>query len=157
MGRLIANATVLSNFIIIKRLDILLKAAVKLCTTREVIEEMKFCIERGVIPDAEFSRIEVLEMSSGEREIFYKLAEKLGGGESSCIAIAKTRGFKILTDDLDARRHAQKFGVPVSGTIGVLVLSVGKKIISREQGNYLLSEMIRKGFYSPIESLDEVL
>ncbi|MBS7252289.1 MAG: DUF3368 domain-containing protein, partial [Candidatus Freyarchaeota archaeon] len=60
-------------------------------------------------------------------------------------------------DDLDARKYAQRFGVPVSGTIGVLVLAVSGKIISKEQGNRLLSEMIRMGFYSSIESLDEIL
>nr|MDO8082652.1 hypothetical protein [Candidatus Freyarchaeota archaeon] len=40
----------------------------------------------------------------------------------------------MLTDDLDARRYAQKFGVPVSGTIGVLVLYVGKKIFQEIRG-----------------------
>lgn len=62
MGRVIANTTVLSNFEIIKRLDTLQKAVVNLCTTRGVIEEIKFGIERGVIPVAELGRIEVLEI-----------------------------------------------------------------------------------------------
>ncbi|WXG39295.1 MAG: DUF3368 domain-containing protein [Candidatus Freyarchaeum deiterrae] len=128
-----------------------------LYTTREVVEEIKFGIERGVTPDAEWGRINILEMNSEETELFYKLAEKLGKGEASCIAVAKTRGFKILTDDWDARRHAQKLSVPVSGTIGILVLAVDKKIVTKEQGNHLLSEMIKMGFYSPVESLDEVL
>jgi predicted nucleic acid-binding protein len=87
MGRVIANATVLSNFVIIKRLDTLQKAVVKLYTTRKVIEEIKFGIERRVIPDAELDQIEFLEMSSEEREIFYKPVEKLGRGETSCISL----------------------------------------------------------------------
>jgi len=33
----------------------------------------------------------------------------------------------MLTDDLDARKYAQRFGVPVSGTIGELVLAVSGK------------------------------
>nr|MDO8082669.1 hypothetical protein [Candidatus Freyarchaeota archaeon] len=45
MGRVIANATVLSNFVIIKRLGTLQKAVVNLYITREVIEEIKFGIE----------------------------------------------------------------------------------------------------------------
>ena len=157
MGRVITDATVLSNFILVKRWDILQKAIVNLCTTFEVIEEINFGVERGVMPATELSQIEVLEMSSEEREVFIRLAERLGSGEASCIAVAMARGFKMLTDDLDARKYAQKFGIPVSGTIGVLVLALGKKIITKEQGNYLLSEMIKMGFYSPVESLDEVM
>ena len=47
-------------------------------------------------------------------------------------------------------------GISVSGTIGVLVCAVGKKLISRQEADYLLSEMIAKGFYSPIKKLEEL-
>ncbi|MEM2984299.1 MAG: DUF3368 domain-containing protein [Candidatus Freyarchaeota archaeon] len=157
MGKVIADATVISNYVLIKRLDLLQKVVANLCTTREVFEELRFGVERGIFPASDLGQIEVLEMNSEERKVFSKLADTLGRGESSCIAIALTRGFKMLTDDLDARKYAQRFGVPVSGTIGVLVLAVNGKIISKEQGNRLLSEMIRMGFYSSIESLDEIL
>jgi predicted nucleic acid-binding protein len=67
-----------------------------------------------------------------------------------------SRSLRILTDDLDARRYAQRTGISVSGTIGVLVYAVGKKIITRQEADYLLSAMIAKGFYSPIKKLDEL-
>lgn len=157
MGRVITNATILSNFILVKRWDILQKVIVNLCTTFEVVEEINFGVERGVLPATELSRIEVLKLNLEEREVFRRLNERLGRGESSCIAVAMTRGFKMLTDDLDARKYAQKFGIPVSGTIGVLVLALDKEVITKKYGNYLLSEMIKMGFYSPVESLDDVL
>ena len=54
---------------------------------------------------------------------------------------------KVLTDDSDARKMANILGVPVSGTIGVLVRCVKKDIISKEDGNLILKEMIEKGFF----------
>lgn len=63
---------------------------------------------------------------------------------------------RILTDDLDARRCAQRMGIPVSGTIGVLVYAVGKDMIPRQEADDLLSGMIAKGFYSPVKRLEEL-
>jgi predicted nucleic acid-binding protein len=63
----------------------------------------------------------------------------------------------MLTDDLDARRLAQRKGIPVSGTIGVLVAAVRSGIISPDEGNAMLSKMIDNGYYSPFENLDELL
>ncbi len=47
-------------------------------------------------------------------------------------------------------------GIPVSGTIGILVSAVRKGIIPKQEADELLSEMIDKGFYSPVKRLDEV-
>ncbi len=44
----------------------------------------------------------------------------------------------------------------VSGTIGVLVHCIERNIISKEEGNKILKEMIAKGFYSPISDLNEI-
>ncbi len=73
------------------------------------------------------------------------------------MAIAKKNNMKFLTDDLDARRIANILGVPVSGTIGILILSIERGIISKGTGNKILREMISKGFYSPIADLDEIM
>jgi predicted nucleic acid-binding protein len=45
-------------------------------------------------------------------------------------------------------------GIPVSGTVGVLVSAVGKEIISQHEADDMLSEMIDKGFYSLIIPMD---
>jgi hypothetical protein len=142
--------------LIVKRLDILVNT-IKPCTTDEVLKEINLGVKRGVLPPADLNRIEILKMTPEEKEIFSKLIEKLGKGEASCLAIAMVREIKILTDDWDARKYAQKFGIPVSGTIGVLVLAVKKELISKNKGNNLLSEMIRMGFYSPVDELDGLL
>jgi predicted nucleic acid-binding protein len=40
-----------------------------------------------------------------------------------------------LTDDKDARKLAQRRGVPVSGTIGVLIEAVREGLLSPEEAN----------------------
>lgn len=56
-----------------------------------------------------------------ERELYIELAARIGDdGESMGLAIAKCRGWSVLTDDKKARRIAQELGVAVLGTPGVM-------------------------------------
>lgn len=45
----------------------------------------------------------------------------LGKGESEVIALAYETNFKVLIDDLKARKVAEDLGLSVSGSIGVLL------------------------------------
>ncbi len=152
----LVDNTVLSNFAKVNRLDLLRKAFEKIYVTEQVLEEFKLGVKRGVLPNVSLD-FEVLKLREDEIELYNSLRVKLGKGEASCLAIAKNRNMKFLTDDSDARRVANILGVPVSGTIGVLVRCVKKNIISKEKGNQILKEMIKKGFYSPISDLDEIV
>ncbi len=152
----IVDTTTLSNFLLVDRLDILIGVVGKLCTTDKVIEEIKVCIARNIVPDIEFHQIEIFVQDRDDELLFSRLKGTFGKGEASCLAVCKSRGFKILTDDLDARKYAQRMGIPVSGTIGVLVSAANKGIISIQEANDVLSEMMDKGFYSPIKRLDEL-
>ena len=98
------------------------------------------------------------EIEPSQEEFLFRLfSESLGKGESSCLSIAILRELKVLTDDMDARKLAQRRCVPVSGTIGVLVEAVRENLLSIEEGNTMLSEMIEKGYFSPFETLDELI
>ncbi len=148
--------TVISNFVKVNRIDLIKKAFDCVYVTEQVLEEFKLGVKRGVLPDVKLD-FEVLKLKDEEIELYKALRIKLGKGEASCLAIAKYRDMKILTDDSDARKIANILGVPVSGTIGVLVRCVEKGIITKEEGNRILREMIEKGFYSPVSDLDEIL
>jgi len=148
--------TVLSNFAKVNRLDLLKRAFDCIYVTEQVLEEFRFGVKSGVLPDVNLD-FDVLKLRDAEIELYNALRVRLGKGEASCLAIAKHRNMKLLTDDLDARSTANILGVPVSGTVGVIVRCVEKGIITKEKGNYILKEMIAKGFYSPILDLDEVL
>ena len=100
--------------------------------------------------------IEILKMDENETDTFTRLSSKFGRGEASCLAIALHRKASILTDDLDARRFAQQGSISVSGSIGILVKAIDRGQLSVEQGNHLLHLMIAKGFYSPVETLDQL-
>ncbi|NQE46630.1 hypothetical protein C5S31_11475 [ANME-1 cluster archaeon GoMg2] len=155
----IADNTVLSNFALIRREDILAKLFENtFFTTEEVLEELKRGEQRNVLPKRDWQWIRVLTIESSQEKILFRLfAESLGKGESSCLSIAISRELKVLTDDEDARKLAHRRGVPISGTIGVLVEAVREGLLFIEDGNTMLSDMIEKGYFSPFETLDKLI
>lgn len=155
----IVDNTVLSNFALIGREDILSKVLKNnFFITEEVLEELKRGENRGILPRRDWRWIEILKIESSQEDFLFRLfTASLGKGESSCLSVAISRNFKVLTDDLDARKLAQRRGIPVSGTIGVLVEAVRTGILSLDEGNAILSKMTAKGYFSPFETLNELL
>lgn len=152
----LVDNTVISNFVKVNRLD-LLQVFKEIFVTSDVLEEFKFGVKRGVLPEVELEpSFKVLNLNESEVELYESLRRKLGKGEASSLVIAKNRGMKLLTDDLDARKTANILGIPVSGTIGVLMHCIKKKSLTLEEGNNILKDMVLKGYYSPIECLDEI-
>lgn len=59
--------------------------------------------------------------SDEETELYVTLAARIGDdGESMGLAIAKCRGWSVMTDDKKARRIASELGIKVIGTVEVL-------------------------------------
>ena len=52
---------------------------------------------------------------------------------------------------------AQQQGVPVTGTIGLLVIGVQHQRWSLAEANAALAQMIALGFRSPVTSLDDLI
>jgi predicted nucleic acid-binding protein len=162
----IANTTVISNFALIDRLDILEKIFSIVYITPEVREEMRRGIQEGYsFLDAALKhfkisrgRLRIVNFDSEEeQENFYKFCSKLHVGEASCLAIAKNRNIIFLTDDMAARKVAKSINVDLSGTIGVLVFAVKQKVISVEESDYLLKKMIKGNYRSPVSSISEFI
>jgi len=57
----------------------------------------------------------------------------------------------------NARKLAHRRGVPISGTIGVLVEAIREGLLVIDEGNTMLSDMIEKGYFSPFETLDKLI
>jgi len=58
----------------------------------------------------------------------------LGFGEAAAIALCKELGIELLlTDDLDARTVAKKFGLLPHGSVGILLRAFKKKIFSKKE------------------------
>lgn len=79
------------------------------------------------------------------------LSLQLDSGEAAAVAVAVERQAGLIVDERRARRIAARMGVPVVGTIGVLLLAwkqgrVGDPVWMatdiRERGLYLSDELI---------------
>lgn len=91
--------------------------------------------------------LEISLQEDEEKALFEDLSLSLGLGESAGIAVAKVRG----------RREASLFGVPLTGTMGILCKAIRKKVITLGKGEIILRRMKEKGFYSPADSLKALL
>lgn len=79
--------------------------------------------------------------------------EQLGAGEAEALALAKRLGATLfLTDDLQARRAAQRLGLPSIGLVGLLLLAKERGMISsvmemldllEQRGGLYLSDTVK--------------
>ena len=104
-----------------------------------------------------WENLTLLTLQPAEQSFADQLHTQLGSGERSCIAIAVHRQGLFVCDDAYARREAQRYGIAVTGTIGVLVLNVRQSKLTAAEGNALLTNMIAQGYRSPVTTLDNLL
>ena len=90
------------------------------------------------------------------RKYLKELIISVGYGEAAGIAVAKEQGLLFFSDDKKARRVAEQEGLSVSGTLGTLKLAIEEGMISIEDADKILGEMIRGGYRSPIQSMKEL-
>jgi len=164
----LVNATVLSNFAAVGRLDLLRDTIGPLYLPTEVYDEILAGqlagyafydgFEQHVAPLAPQGWLHLVSMTDEEWQLLATLPAHLHRGESACLCIARQRGWGLLTDDWAARRQAKRWGVPLSGTVGVLLLAVQDGRLTLEEGNALLRHMIAQCNYrSPTTDLGLLL
>ncbi len=160
----IVNTTVISNFASIGQLDLLRRLFGEICIAVHVYEEIKQGqeegyrfyenIEKWIYPFSNDGWIRLTSLvNNDELRYLQELPARLHSGERASIAIARHRGWVLLTDDWEARKVAEGLGIPVSGSIGCLVLSVERGLCSLEEANVWLNQMIEQGYHSPITDL----
>jgi predicted nucleic acid-binding protein len=91
-----------------------------------------------------------------EEESFREFTDRLGFGEASCLALARHRGWLVLTDDKSARQQLRNEDLPVTGTLGILRLAVERELLAAEEGNELLRRMTVAGYRSPYDDLQDI-
>ena len=99
----------------------------------------------------------VVRLTSAERAHAMELAASLGRGEASCIAAASARGGVFASDDRAARRAAAVAGLPLTGTIGLLLAAARDGAVDRPGAERLHAEMCSAGFRSPVQTLAGLL
>ena len=95
--------------------------------------------------------------SAAEHRLRSEFDQLLDPGEASCLALAISRRMTLVTDDLAARRLAEKREVPLSGTLGILIALVRHNAFSLKEANAMLEAMIQRRYRSPVDRLDEFI
>lgn len=86
------------------------------------------------------------------------LGDHLDPGEAASLAYLLEHDGTLATDDLAARRAAGERGVPVTGSIGLLVRCVELGRIDRTTADGWLDTWCEvRGYYAPVGSVDELL
>lgn len=135
--------TVLSNFSNIERPDLVhLALGETAATVNEAFTEYMAGVQAGKIPDCDWSWLPIFTLDTAQRTSFERLHARLGAGEAACIALALARGYRICTDDRDARKMAAQLQVPVTGTLGLLVRLVELGHLAEVEAGPLLKGMI---------------
>jgi predicted nucleic acid-binding protein len=164
----LVDATVLSNFAAVGRLDLLRVALGAAYLTDAVYEELRAGAEAGYAFLTAIEQHMALFDAQGwlhlaaiegevEQQLLRSLPSSLHHGEATSLAIAQVRGWRFLTDDRLARAAAVRLGVGVGGTLGMLVRLVELDLITQAEANRLLNEMIaRAGYRAPVSDLSQL-
>jgi predicted nucleic acid-binding protein len=155
---LLLDNTVLSNFATVRRPD-LLRAAFgdRLATPQEAFDELQAGVRHGALPDLDWSWLPVWTLEADEMFRYREFLLTLNAGEAACLAMAAVRECHILTDDRDAREMARRLKIPLSGTLGTLIRLVDLGILSLEEADGLLAQMIAANYRSPAISLRDLV
>jgi len=153
---ILLDTTVLSNFAHIERLDLLRLALADATTTPHVAAELGRGMASDRLPACDWGWLEVVELTLSEETSLAHVRLVLDDGEASCIAVALARKASLFSDDLDARRYAQRHGIRVSGTLGVLSLLVKEGHLTVAEADDFLERMIAHGYRSPVKSLADL-
>jgi uncharacterized protein len=83
-------------------------------------------------------------------------AWNLGPGESQVLALAgASPGRRAVLDDLEARRCAQSFGLPMIGTLGVVLRAKRRGVI--EMARPVIEHLRRAGLYASDSLVERAL
>jgi len=164
MPEIVFDCCVISNFALAEALGVLEnlykdEAFITDFAAAEVLRGIQAGHSRlGAIPEAVRSGwLRETGLRPGdEKRLFESLSRSLGLGEASSIAAAKRRGFVLASDDRVARAEAARLGIPLTGTVGILVRAVREGVCNPGKADEHLARMVEAGFFSPVRSIREL-
>ena len=169
MPEYIFNTTALSNFAAINRSELLETRYQGMAfTTVEVSNELRRGINAGYLClESVWQQIELVNpagwlrvltpLTAEEYRLKTEFDNRLDSGEASCLALAVSRQFIFVTDDLAARRLAAARSVLLTGTLGIMTGLVRDNTLPIHEANDMLTGMIRLGYRSPVDCLDDFI
>lgn len=140
----ISDTTPIVSLIKISRIDLLEKLFGEVCIPEAVFRELTtntiFESEAEVVKNSSFLKITPVKnlKSLG----ILQAASGLDDGESEAIILADELKSDILViDERKGRKVAQKLGITITGTIGILIQAHDEKIISTEEIKRYLEQL----------------
>lgn len=153
----VSNTTVLLYLLKIRRADLLKNSFQRIHIPQEVYNEL-------LVGEEKYHQ-EILLLNDLIKEKFIlihqvKNAKDFGldKGENEALSLCSELREKVfLSDDRSARKTAETLQCTVMGSLGVLLLSVKKGILSRRQALDVLQQLIEKGYYLSAELYIEIV
>ena len=134
----VCNSSPIIALASVNRLDILKKLFSEILIPQAVYEEV-FAIANKEIPKADFIKVRKVK----NKNLVKVLNLYLDVGESEVIAFALEKGIdRVILDDKQARKIAEKQGLKVIGTLGILILAKEKSIV--EEVRSLIIQMKKR-------------
>ena len=155
----VLDTTVLSNFAYIDQLWVIAGLA-GICTVPFVREELRNGVDEHPYLqsalealDGEIPVVTISETVSNREAV---VGDHLDPGEAQAFAVADAHDGRLLTDDGDARSFAKEQGVPVVGSVGILLAAIDAGKIDEQTADEWLSTWIDDiGYYVPYRSISE--
>jgi predicted nucleic acid-binding protein len=122
-------------------------------TTATVLAELRQGEALGLVPHVDWRWLPALTLTAEEQALAAQYQHILDAGEAECLAVAATRGYRFLSDDLAAGRLAGTYHVTISGTLGLLLHLVHQRHLTVATADALLDLMRQHGYRAPVTSL----
>jgi predicted nucleic acid-binding protein len=88
--------------------------------------------------------------------IAFTIAEwRLGAGESATLALAATHGLEAIIDDSAGRKCAASLGVPVRGTLGIVLAAKQRGLVPAARP--IVEDLVSAGLYLSRRVIDGAL
>ncbi len=155
MSNYVFNTSPIQYFHQIGRLDLLTALLGKVIVTTAVVQEIALGMELGLdLPD--LKKLDYIEIRDPTKNLHAFLKSNLGAGEISVIALALEKGdITAVLDDRPARRTAVSFGIPITGTLGLLLDAKNHGLIQTVEA--ILDELMAKRFRLSANARDAIL
>ena len=159
----VLDTTVVSNFASTDSISLL----VAILESPVVVPAVRDELERGLETGHEYldtavaaldDQLPVRALSSQNEADLQNIHDRLDRGEAESLLEAIEHRGTLATDDLAARKVADQRDVPVTGSIGLLVLGIESDHLDGDTADeWLDTWRARRGYYAPVESVTEIL
>jgi len=109
--------------------------------------------------------VENIEFNTEEYRIYYKLTQNpdkgfkvIGKGEAAAIALAKTKGGILASNNMrDIKQYVEEYGLEYITTADILLEALNKQYITEDEGNIIWKNMIAKNRKLPNNTFTDFL